>query len=89
MGDIREIDGTRYDAGLLKTAEKLVSGRGDGRLSREDAEAILAKITEGGTYTQLEKDTIAFILDEFEWTEAAADWFGTELGKWRADQSRH
>jgi len=89
MGEIREIDGTRYDAELLQTAEKLVSGRGDGRLSREDAETILAQITEGGAYTELERDTIAFILDEFEWTEAAADWFGTELGKWRADQSRH
>lgn len=89
MSEIREIDGTRYDADLLKAAEKLSSGRGDGRISREDAEAILAQITEGGTYTQLEKDTIAFILEEFEWTEAAADWFGTELGKWRATQSRH
>jgi hypothetical protein len=89
MGEIREIDGTSYDAALLKTAEKLSSGRGDGRLSREDAETILEQLTEHDGYTQLERDTVAFIREHFEWTEAAADWFGTELGKWSADQSRH
>ncbi len=89
MGDTREIDGTSYDAGLLKTAEKLVSGRGDGRLCREDAETLLAQLTGSDGFSQLERDTVDFIREHFEWTEAAADWFGTELGKWRADQSRH
>ena len=89
MSDYREIDGKRYDADLLATAEKLISGRGDGRLSRTDAEAILAKITDANVYTEVERDTIAYIRDHFEWSEAAADWFGTEVGKWSASHTRH
>lgn len=89
MGETREIDGTSYDAELLKTAEKLVSGRGDGRLCREDAETILAKLTESDEHSPLQRATVDFIREHFEWTEAAADWFGMQLGKWRADQSRH
>ena len=84
MSYYREIDGKSYDASLLETAEKLTSGRGDGRLAREDAETLIAQLKDGGSYTDIEKDTIAYIRENFAWTDAADDWFRTEVRKWAA-----
>ena len=88
MGDYREIDGKRLDGVLVSAAERLVSGRGDGRLSREDAESLMAHVRDAGLYTEVERDTVAYIRSAFEWSEAAADWFDTQVGKFSATRSR-
>ncbi len=78
------IDGKKYDLGLLEAAEEAVEGAGDGRISQADAEKLLSQVKDGDSYTDIEKDTVAYIRDNFKWTEAADNWFRTEIRKWAA-----
>ena len=84
MSYYKTIDGKKYDGELIEAAEKAVAGRGDGRISMEDAQMLLEKVKDGDTYTDIEKDTIAYIRDNFKWTEQADEWFRTEIRKWAA-----
>ena len=86
MSYYKTIDGKKYDGELLELAEKLTSGAGDGRLSKDDAAKLLAEVKDGGSYTDVEKDTMAYIRDNYKWTEAADDWFRTEIRKWAASK---
>lgn len=84
MSYYKTIDGKKYDAEIIELAEKLVAGGGDGRISMEDAKELLEAVMDGGSYTDIEKDTMAYIRDNFKWTEAADEWFRMEIRKWAA-----
>ncbi len=84
MSYYKEIDGKKYDGELLETAEKLIKGQGDGRISLADAEKLMAEVKDAGKYTDIEKDTMAYIRDNFKWTDEADEWFRTEIRKWAA-----
>ena len=86
MGYYREIDGKKYDKELLDAAEDCVKGAGDGRISLEDAKALLEKVKDGNSYTDIEKDTVSYIRQNLKWTEQADEWFRTEIRKWAADK---
>lgn len=72
------------DGRLLDMADQAVAGAGDGRISRADAEALIATVKDGGTYTDVEKDTMEHIRDRYRWTEGADEWFRTEVARWAA-----
>lgn len=80
----KEISGKKYDGELLDLATKLTAGRGDGRISRDDAQQLLVKVTDGNTYTDVEKDTVEYLRQNFTWTDGADEWFRTEIRKWAA-----
>jgi hypothetical protein len=80
----KEIDGKKYDRALLETADELVAGAGDGRLSKADAEQLLEKVKDGDSYTDIEKATVKYLRDNYNWTDAADEWFRTEIRKWAA-----
>ncbi len=84
MSYYKVIDGKKYDAELLELAEKLTSGAGDGRLSKDDASQLFDGVRDGDAYTDIEKDTVAYIRDNYKWTDAADEWFRTEIRKWAA-----
>ncbi|WP_299205106.1 hypothetical protein [Brumimicrobium sp.] len=84
MGYYKTIDGNKYDGELLELAEKLTSGAGDGRLSKEDASQLLDAVKDGDSYTDIEKATVAYIRENYKWTDAADEWFRTEIRKWAA-----
>ncbi|MFC2100858.1 hypothetical protein ACFLRZ_03410 [Bacteroidota bacterium] len=84
MGYYKTIEGKKYDGELIELAEKLTSGSGDGRLSQADAEKIYEAVKDGASYTDIEKDTVSYIRENFKWTDAADDWFRTEIRKWAA-----
>lgn len=86
MGYYKTIDGKKYDGELLELAEKLTAGGGDGRISKEDAAQLLDAVKDGNAYTDIEKDTMAYIRDNFKWTDAADEWFRTEIRKWAASK---
>ena len=56
----------------------------NGRLSKDDAGQLLDKVKDGGNYTDIEKDTMAYIRDNYKWTDAGDEWFRTEIRKWAA-----
>ena len=82
MGYYKTIDGKKYDGEVIELAEKLTAGQGDGRLSVDDAGQLLESVKDGGTYTDIEKDTMAYVRDNFKWTDAADEWFRNEIRKW-------
>lgn len=84
MGYYKTIDGKKYDGELIELAEKLTAGSGDGRISQADAETLYEAVKDGGVYTDIEKDTVAYLRDHFNWTDAADEWFRGEVRKWAA-----
>ncbi|MEQ9426668.1 MAG: hypothetical protein RJQ09_19755 [Cyclobacteriaceae bacterium] len=80
----RIIKGKKYKNEALRMAEDAVAGQGDGRISKEDAEKIFATVSDGHQYTDVEKDTIRYIRDNFNWTEQADELFRHEVRVWAA-----
>ena len=78
----KTIDGVQYDGKILDLADELKDGQGDGRLSVDDAGQILAIVKDAGVYTDVEKATISYIRENYNWTNAADEWFRTEIRKW-------
>ena len=72
----------KYDGEIIELAEKLTNGQGDGRLSVDDAGQLFQTVQNSGTYTAIEKESLAYIRERYNWTEAADEWFRTELRKW-------
>jgi len=56
---------------LVKLAESLITGQGDGRLSMDNVMELLANIREDNRYSFFEKETIKHISENFNWTDAA------------------
>jgi hypothetical protein len=84
MAYYKTINGKKYDGELLEFADAAVAGAGDGRISLKDAQEILGKVMDANTYTDIEKDTMEYIRDNYKWTPEADEWFRTEIRKWAA-----
>jgi hypothetical protein len=82
MSYYKTIDGVKYDGKLIELADKLILGAGDGRLSKDDASQIYKIVNDAGNYTDIEKDTMKYLRDNYKWTDAADEWFRTEIRKW-------
>jgi hypothetical protein len=78
------IDGKKFDKQMLEVAEAAASGQGDGRISLADARRLIAAVTDGGRYTDVEKDTMAHIRENFKFTEEADTWFRDEIRRFAA-----
>ena len=85
----RQIDGVKYSAELLDIADGLVAGKGDGRISADDAADLFDKLAKDGKYTDLEKTTIAYIRSEaspYKWTEAGDKALRFAVRVWAAER---
>lgn len=81
MSDYKTIDGIRYERALLEKAESLVAGAGDGRISFEDARALLNSALDGGRITRIERRTLHYIFDHYPVTDKARAWMAEQLFK--------
>ena len=84
MSYYKQIDGVDYDRALIVAAQEAVSGRGDGRISRADAEKLLPFVVDGGKITATEQATIIYLRDNFTWTDKASAWFQDAITGWEA-----
>ena len=75
------IDGLNFDSELLDMADELVKGQGDGRISVDDSNKLLAKIFDGRVVTKVEARTILYILKNFKITNEATQNFLDKLIK--------
>ena len=82
------IDGKKYDREMLALADRLTQGKGDGRISVADAKKLIQTVQDGGKYTDVEKDTMAYIRDNYTFTDEANQWFRDEIRRWAASSSR-
>ena len=78
----KTIDGVDYDREILETAETAVAGQGDGRISLNDAEKLLAAVKDGNEYTDIEQRSMKYVRDNYKFTDEADTWFRNEINKW-------
>jgi len=80
------IDGVKYDRAMLEFCDEAVEGAGDGRISQADAEKLYELVKDGDKYTDIEKATMKYVRENYKWTDAADEWFRTEVRKWAASK---
>lgn len=80
----KTINGVQYDREMLAIADSATEGKGDGRISVEDARKLIGAVTDGGRYTDVEKTTMAYIRDNYKFTAEADEWFRDEIRRWAA-----
>jgi hypothetical protein len=86
MSYYKQIDGVSYDRALIEAAEAAVAGRGDGRISKADAETLLTFVIDGGKITTAEQATMVYLRDHFKWTDKADAWFKDAITRWEAGE---
>lgn len=75
------IDGQKYEKELLDLARKHTTGAGEGKLSKDEVLDLIKSAQDGTSVTETEKATLAYIRNNFEFTEAAAKDFDTAFAK--------
>ena len=80
----RQINKVKYSAALLDAADEMVAGQGDGRISLEDAEKLFEMLGNDGKYSDLEKRTLAYIRDNYKFTETGDTFLRTQIRSWAA-----
>jgi hypothetical protein len=83
------VGGLKYDKECMNAAREAVAGKGDGRVSKADAETIIAKLVDGrvsqgasgNSITEIEYRTAFRVLHEFNWTPEAQAVFIERLSK--------
>lgn len=83
----KKIRGKNYDGKLINKADRSVKGRGDGRISLNDAKALLKTVKDSANYTDIEKATMRHIRDNYDFTPEADRWFRTQVRTWAATKA--
>lgn len=84
MGYYKEVDGKTFDADLFALAERAQKHDPDGRISQETARKMFEAVIDGGVYSQVERDTVDYLLNHMSWSAEAKRWFLSELDTWEA-----
>ncbi len=77
----QSIDGVKYEKELLDLAKKHTTGRGEGKLSKEEVADLFKSASDGQGVTEVEKRTLEYIRNNFELTKAAAKDFDKAFAK--------
>jgi len=84
----KQINNKKYDKGMLEAADTAVEGKGDGRVSIDDAKKIFKEAVDGDKITECEYDTLDYIKANYKWTEKSTEWLNNALTKWEVDHPR-
>jgi len=68
MNSDRQIDSNKLNRRLIEVANAAIAGARDGRISKNDAEVLLALIASNGSYTTVERATVDYIHKNYKWT---------------------
>jgi len=86
MSYFKTVNGKKLQASLIDQATLCVLGVGDGRISLEDAASLLSMIKDDDIYTDVERDTVEYLFENFKWTPAASEWFKNQLSTWQSQK---
>lgn len=75
------IDGVKYEKELLELAKEHTTGKGEGKLSKDEVADLFKSASDGQGVTETEKSTLAYIRNNFEFTDAAAKDFDVAFSK--------
>lgn len=73
------IDGEKYEKELLDLAKEHTTGRGEGKLSKDEVEDLFKSASDGRGVTETELKTLHYIRAKFDFTEAAAKLFDEKI----------
>ena len=77
----KTIDGVEYEKELLDLAERHTTGRGEGKLSKDEVAELFASANDGPGVIDTERRTLEYIRSNFEFTDAAAKDFDEAFAK--------
>jgi len=77
----QSIDGVKYEKELLDLAKEHTTGRGEGKLSKDEVADLFKSASDGQGVTDTEKRTLAYIRNNFVFTNAAAKDFDEAFAK--------
>lgn len=69
------IDGVNYEKELIDLAKEHTTGKGEGKISKDEVKELFKSAEDGRSVTETEKRTLAYIRENFEFTEASAKLF--------------
>ena len=75
----KTIGGKKYEKELLDLADKHTTGRGEGKLSKDEVEDLFKSASDGQGITATEKDTLKYIRSHYEFTDASAKLFDEKM----------
>ena len=67
----QSINGIQYEKELLDLAKEHTTGRGEGKISKDEVVDLFKSASDGHGITDTEKLTLEYIRSNFEFTEAA------------------
>jgi hypothetical protein len=73
------IDGEKYEKELLDLAKEHTTGRGEGKLSKDEVEDLFKSASDGRGVTETELKTLQYIRANFVFTEASAKLFDEKM----------
>lgn len=79
MGHYKTIEGIKYEQELLDLAAASTEGKGESRISYDEAKALIESAMDGARITRTERRTLHYIFDNFTFTDKAKDYFVAEL----------
>ena len=84
MSYYKVVDGKKFDGPLVELAQEAVRKSSDDKISLDYALALYGAVIDGGVYTDVERETVTYILKNFKWTAEARECFQRELASWEA-----
>tara|TARA_Y100001001_G_C7867859_1_gene260140 strand:- start:292 stop:537 length:246 start_codon:yes stop_codon:yes gene_type:complete len=75
------IDGNKYEKELIDLAVKHTTGRGEGKISVDEAKDLFKSAKDGQGVTDTEMATLQYIRGAYEFTDVGAKAFDAELAK--------
>ena len=80
------IEGKRYDRELIKVAKDLTNSNEE--ITIEGSKKLFTRIRDYDDYTQIEKQTVAYIRKKYKFTPEANQWLRKEIRKWASTKTR-
>ena len=80
------IEGKRYDKELIKVAKDLTNNNEE--ITIEGSKKLFTRIRDYDDYTQIEKQTVAYIRKKYKFTPEANQWLRKEIRKWASTKTR-
>ena len=80
------IDGKKYDKELLRVATELTEKKEE--ITIEGSKQLFTQISDYDDYTQIEKQTVAYIRKNYKFTPEANKWLRTEIRRWAQVRTR-
>ncbi len=81
------VDGKKYDKELLRVATELTEKKEE--ITIEGSKQLFTQISDYDDYTQIEKQTVAYIRKNYKFTPEANKWLRTEIRRWAQVRTRN